>query len=284
MKLEFYEGRDGTRHVHLFDCDHDTRKNALDRERVVAQGMTEDDVLIAVWHDFIDDEPDDDELNGYADMTVIRSCLDELLPTPAEDEEGDVESSGNDKADAFMDEAEAAGWAVEFEWVDDNPDSVVVVAKREYIGQAFRQEEELHFAWYKNRMENAFYVSGYEGDTAKKISSVAGARLYFTGTPQPPKPKANGRQVQREDPVKRVLKESIPFDLDEAYDDEIIAAVQGHYLVWWNNEAEDYEKHFCPPQKNHIKIETGKAGRAILTFVSPTGFRSVALEELVQVK
>lgn len=285
MILHYVECGDGTRHVHRADCGELNFQIEAGEvwEIELPDDVGEDDVLIEVWEGLLDEESDDEEFDTYAEMTVYRRCVEVVLPFAGEE---DPESSGNSKADAFMDECEAAGWAVEFEWVDDDPNSVIVVAKREYIAGALRTHEELHFAWYRNKMENAFYVSGHENAVAKKISSVAGARPYLTGTPPQPEARASTRQVRRETPVKRELKVMIPFDIETAYDDEILDACRGKTLVWWNDTSEDYERAtVIGKNPNHYKIETGAAGRAILTFCSvETGFRSVALESLVQVK
>lgn len=295
MLLHYVEMGDGTRHVHLANCGElisqlkagEVWEIELSDDKADESGIlfNEDDVFLAVWDDF---EPSEEELDTYAELTVFRRCVEPVLPPGAEDEE--EESSGNPKADAFMDEAIAAGWDVEWEWIDNDVNSVQVIAKRGYVAGTLRTHEEIHFAWYKNRMENAFYVSGHEDDVAKKISSVAGARPYLTGTPSQPitEGKAGSRRVSREQPVKRELKVSLPFDIEEAYDDEILEKCRGRKLIWWNDTAEDYDS--ATVSKNgkdprNYKIETGTAGRAILTFCSmETGFRSVALETLVQVK
>lgn len=281
MLLHYVEMADGNRHLHKADCGELTAQIAAEEvwEIELPEDADEDAALFALWEDF---EPTDEELDGYAEMTVFRRCVEPIFPP--EDEE---ESSGNPKADAFMDEACAAGWDVEWEWVDNDVNAVQVVAKREYIAGALRTHEELHFAWYRNRMENAFYVAGHENDVAKKISSVAGARPYLTGTPPQPKPKnVKTSQVDREVPVKRIPKEMLPFDIENAYDDEILDACRGKTLVWRNDTSENYESAtVIGKNPRHYRIETGTAGRAILSFVSVEGgFRAVALETLVQVK
>lgn len=285
MILHIVEGGDGTRHIHAAGCGHiDFQIEAGEVDELeLADDVAEDDVLLWIWEDVLDpDLADDEALDEHEKMTVYRRCVEKVLPWAAADLlpknlnavfDEEFESSGNCKADDFMDEAEDAGWAVEFA----EDDGLVNV-------HAKRKNEVLDLTWSRTRLEDAHHLSGLPGEVAKRLSSVKGAIAILHSVPPKPKAQANGRQVVREEPVKRILKHKIPFDLDEAYDDEIISAVQGHWLVWWNNTSEDYEKHFCMKQKNHIKIETGTAGRAVLTFISPEGFRSVALEELVQVK
>jgi len=279
MIIEYVECADGTRQVHLSECEDLTFQTEAGEvwEVEVPDHASDDEIIVAVWDDFFEgEEPDEDTLETYSEMTVFMPCTaiveNELV-------EVEYESSGNPKADEFMDAAEAAGWAVEFSTDDD---LVSVKAFREYVGPALRTEQVLDLTWSSTRLIEAHHLSGLPHEVAKRLSSVAGALKILT---EPhPKPRAATVLVDREFPVKRVLKKIIPFDLDEAYDDEIISAVQDRTLVWWNDTSEDYETHFCMRQKNHIRIETGNAGRAILTFISPEGFRSVALENLVQVK
>lgn len=286
MLLHYVEMGDGTRHVHKAECGELEAQIAAGEvwELELTDDADDDAILIEVWEGLLDNESSDDEFNTYADLTIFRRCALPLLP-PAEDSD---ESTGNPKADDWIDEAVAAGWDVEFEWVDKDVNSVSVVAKREYIAGALRTHEELHLAWYKNKLEYAGYFTGHEGDVFKRLSSVAGTRPYLTGVPPQPKPKAKvgTRQVDREQPVKRILKPMIPFDIEEAYDDEILEACRGKKLIWWNNTAEDYDSAtVIGKNPKHYYIETGTAGRAILTFCSfETGYRSVALEDLVQVK
>lgn len=280
MILHIVDAADGTRHIHAAGCGHIVFQiEAGEVDEIELDDLADiDDILLAIWEDVLDpDLADDDVLDEHDARTVYRRCAQELLGF---EEAASGESSGNDKADDFMDEAEEAGWAVGFKAEEDH---VTVKAWREYIdtGCGLWTEQVLELSWSPTRLIEAHHLSGLAGEIAKKVSSVSGA-ITILNSPHP-KPKVRP-QVDREEPVKRVLKEKIPFDIENAYDDEIIAAVQGHWLVWWNSIAEDYERHFCMKQKNHIKIETGTAGRAVLTFVSPEGFRSVALEELVQVK
>lgn len=281
MIIQYVEGNDGTRHAHLSDCGHLVFQLEAGEvwEVELDDDATEDDLLLGVWDDFVDETgASDEEIDNFADMTVFRECLDEAFPS-----EEDAESSGNAKADAFMDAVENAAWDVQFQVSDD---TVQVIAQREYIGpDGIRTNQVLDLIWTGNRLDEAHHLSGLPGDVAKKISSVAGAqKILVEPRPQRKTEKVSSRKVDREQPVKRVLKISLPFDIEEAYDDEIIKAVRGKKLVWWNNTAEDYDSATVIG-KNHIKIETGTGGRAILTFCSfETGYRSVALETLVQVK
>lgn len=267
MILHYVESADGTRHVHKPDCEGlKAQADAGDVWEIEFEDEAdEDDILLALWEDF---EPTEDELDHYFGMTVFRGCAELFL---------DTESSGNPKADAFMDEAEQAGWDVEFE---EDEGLIRVHAKREYIGEALRTHEVLDLSWSPTRLIEAHYLSGLPGDVAKKLSSVAGA-ITRLNSPTP-RQRKTANTVKRDEPVKRIPKEKLPFDIEEAYDDEIFDAVRGRKLVWLNTISENYEE--ARVGMRYLEIQTGTAGRAILTFCSPEGFRSVALENLVQVK
>lgn len=266
MILHYVECADGTRHVHAPNCDGlKAQADAGDVWEIEFRDeCDEDEILFAVWEDF---EPLSDELDHYAEMTVYRDCANLFA---------DPESSGNPKADAFMDEAEQAGWDVEFT-VDPYDEEhlrgyAVVTAKR--------AAEVLDLSWSPTRLIEAHYLSGLSGEVAKKLSSVAGAITRLNSPP--PARRKTSSTVKRDVPIQRILKVKIPFDIEQAYDDEIISAVKGRKLVWWNTIGEYYDE--ARVGLKSLRIETGTAGRAILTFCSPEGFRSVALENLVQVK
>lgn len=270
MILHYVECADGTRHVHAPNCDGlKAQADAGDVWEIeFSDEADEDEILLSIWEDF---EPAEDELDHYFGMTVFRGCVEPFV---------DPDSSGNPKADAFMDEAEQAGWNVEFIDHEDVPGYIVVKARREYIAEALRQEEVLDLSWSPTRLIEAHYISGLPGEVAKKLSSVAGAIIRLSEPA--PRQRMTSNKVKRDEPVKRIPKEKLPFDIEEAYDDEIFDAVRGRKLVWLNTTSENYEE--ARVGMRYLRIETGTAGRAILTFCSPEGFRSVALENLVQVK
>jgi hypothetical protein len=284
MIFDYVEMGDGNRHVHVAHCDELTfQREAGDVFEVYVPDDlgddTEDEIICLVWFDFIgDDTPDEDELDHFAGMTVFRRCAEVALGWRGE-------RSGNPKADDFADAAEDAGWSVDMFTEDGH---VRVRAQREFIDltSGVRGDQVLELVWSKTRLVEAHHLSGLLDDVAKKLSSVKGALDILASSHPRSTPKTNGRHVDRDEPVKRVLKESIPFDIENAYDDEILDACRGRKLVWWNDTAEDYEMAtVIGKNPKHYKIETGTAGRAIISFISAEGgWRSVALENLVQVK
>lgn len=261
MILHYVEAADGTVHVHARGCEG--LRAQLEAGLVFEIDVEdEDDALVTIWEEF---EPTtEEELDAFAEMTVFRACTDELF--------SEEDSSGNERADAFMDAAEQAGWDIEFF----EEDGAVVV-------KAMRGTEVVEIAWEGKKILHVPQY-GIDGGTFNNLRNESDARrMLEQPAPQPHMQPAETHKVKREEPIRRTLKVKLPFDIEEAYDDEILNAVRGRRLTWWNNISESYETTRVAGVK-HNKIETGSAGRAILTFISPEGFRSVALEDLVQVK
>jgi len=268
MILHYVEMAEGTVHVHAPGCEglRSQVKAGLVFEIDVED---EDDALTAIWEEFLGDQPiTEEELDTFAEITVFRDCAEPLLEEASE-------ASGNERADAFMDTAEQAGWDVEFE----EADGAVIV-------KAMRDTEVIEIVWEGKRILHVPQY-GTDGGMFRNLRNESDARRMLEqpapGPDVKPTVAVETRQVKRAEPVRRTLKVKLPFDIEEAYDDEILNAVRGRRLTWWNNISESYETTRVAGVK-HNKIETGNAGRAILTFISPEGFRSVALEDLVQVK
>lgn len=115
------------------------------------------------------------------------------------------------------------------------------------------------------------------------------------------------KTVQRRvaSPPKEVGRSPLPFDIEEASDEEIIKAVRGRKLVWLNQMAGEFEQAVVPGRKlvevkdpdkpgamkkvwrtsRNIKMSTTSAGRRVLTFAAVgEQFRSIGLDTLVQVR
>lgn len=93
-------------------------------------------------------------------------------------------------------------------------------------------------------------------------------------------------QRMREEPLIRavVAAKRLPFVVGETPESEIIKAVFGKKIVWINSISGRREEAVVRGNR-HLRIVSGQAGRPILTFVDTavTGFRSVALEKILQV-
>lgn len=188
----------------------------------------------------------------------------------------------NSKAADFVEACDAAEWDVEWEEHWDLQRAQVDLWAR-------RGQEEIRVGWDGSRFTSGEYTSD-GGKSHRKLGSVGAARERLAGDPLPPprrgrqpKDETNGSIV--EDPGIRLLPRSLPFALDVDDDEAIIDAVRGRTLVWWNSTSLDYEKAVvAPARQKQIRIEETSAGRVLLTFISPEGWRSVAFDNLVQVR
>jgi hypothetical protein len=187
------------------------------------------------------------------------------------------------KAEAFFDLAEAAGWeAVLDEDVTENT----------YAVSVYRAAEVIEIRWHGSALESIEY--SHDGETFRNLPHVAAARRRLEGEPEPPKrrgrpPRAvangNGSGAVELFGDVRILPRLLPFDLNEVFDDEIIDAVRGRTVVWWSPIRLGYESaQVLPARQRHIKITETKTGRAVLSFITPEGFRSMALELIAQVR
>jgi hypothetical protein len=105
-----------------------------------------------------------------------------------------------------------------------------------------------------------------------------------------------------EEGVVEITQEELPFPMD-APDAEIIKALRGKHLVWWNKLGEQYEtgqipgparvqipdgrggKKWVLRTSRNIYVTTSSAGRRIITFPAVNEqFRSVGLDSIVRVQ
>lgn len=188
-----------------------------------------------------------------------------------------------EKACDFIDEAEEAGWEVNW---DENAqeDTTSVTAER--------GAETLEIAWGGNRMLHVLY--SHDGEGFRNLRNVADARARLEGEPLPParrgrKPAPQPVEGEEEEQPAygdvRILPRILPFDPETADDDSIISAVRGRTLIWWNRWMLGYDQaDVLPAKQKHIRVDETEAGRVVLHFVSPEGFRSIALDTLAQVR
>jgi hypothetical protein len=183
------------------------------------------------------------------------------------------------KACVFIDDCEEADW--DWSW-DENAQEQTTYVRAE------RGSETIEVHWHGNRLESVLYT--HDGETYRNLPNVAKARERLNGEPEEPKergrPKVKAREVDEVCAFGDIIIKPriLPFDPDIANDDEIISYVRGKTIVWWNRTSLNYEKaQVWPPRQVNIWIDESSKGKAFLTFVSPEGFRSVALDCLVQV-
>lgn len=188
-----------------------------------------------------------------------------------------------EKAAEFVDDCEQAGWDCDWEEIEDDIEQCVITSV-----QAQRGDEEVNLRWHGKRYDSGEY--SHDGNTYRPVHNVGAARKLLEAE-GPVAPKRRGRPpkptVEEDgyDASIRILPRKLPFDIEAALDEEIIGAVRGKTLIWWNTQTLDYDRaQVLPARQRNIYMEESSKGRVILTFVSPEGFRSVALDTLVQVR
>jgi hypothetical protein len=109
---------------------------------------------------------------------------------------------------------------------------------------------------------------------SRTLANVKTALLRMQSEPEP----------VEEKPRAVVAVRKLPFVIGETPESEIIKVVFGKRIVWVNTLSGKREDAVVRGKK-HLRIVSGQAGRPILTFVDTavTGFRSVALEKILQV-
>lgn len=157
--------------------------------------------------------------------------------------------------------------------------------------------EVIHVAWETGRWiaEPARYE--YAGRVTK-VKNASAAKKRMASQPDIVAPSrrrsATGEVV--EGPT-RVMARMVPFDPENTSEGELRSKLAGRRLVWINSVSGGLEEAHVPPARpaterrsaspaggKQFKIENGEAGRPILTFCGPEGFRSVALEKILQVR
>jgi hypothetical protein len=202
------------------------------------------------------------------------------------------------KAREFILDAEKWGWVVTKKEGVNGVASVTVM----------RGDEAIFIAWQDGRCLNSTtHTVGANTVKLRNASAARGAMLVPPGKVRRDVRKrvaACGNGVSAA-PAKGVL----PFDIDSTPDDEVLAALLGRQIVWQNaltggtERARLEQTRFVKIQvkyreggvektrieeeqanNKHTKIETTTAGRRVFTWAAPEGFRSVALDQILQVR
>lgn len=167
-----------------------------------------------------------------------------------------------------------AAWAEEHDWdVKDLGQSLELT----------RDDEFLVCAWDGNRWDGSLSNWTFDGRSIR-MASHSDALRRIAGHPED----VPGAE-ERKKPVRQPTMRNVPFDIDGAYDHEIVEAVAGRRLVWLNSMTGEEESANVPPSGRQTRVHVSSTGRRILTFCdyagnASTGYRSVALDALVAVK
>ena len=155
----------------------------------------------------------------------------------------------------LADEIEAAGWTVERV----KTDHVRSIRAQHPTGEV------IIIAFARNSQGRDVYVGG---------------ERYFAGG-------AKREDVLSVAEVRKLLVPDVPFKLD-APDAEVLAAVAGRAIEWRNEMTHKTEAAAVPRGGPHLRLEitevTHLTGARVLSFASPTGFRSVRIDRITKVK
>lgn len=195
------------------------------------------------------------------------------------------------KANAFVSEAEAAGWEVETRSQED-----------EAWVRAVRESEQIVLWWYGEGGSFGHPSTYRFGSDESQVPNVADARRKLTGTPKVSG--SRGRRAAKSAGTREVPRMVMPFELDTLREavEEVKSHLWGATLVWQNRFSGDIEEATVPPRERHeidshgrkirtvecwklVTLSETSSGSWVLTFPAVHGsFRSVALEEILQVR
>lgn len=164
----------------------------------------------------------------------------------------------------FLFAGRESGWEVSD--FGEGRDVFTMEMRREETGEAIR------LSWKNGFCEGP--INYYRDGDASALANVKTALLRMASDPEP----------VEEKPRAVVATKKLPFVIGETPESEIIKVVFGKRIVWVNTLSGKREEAVVRGKK-HLRIVSGQAGRPILTFVDTavTGFRSVALEKILQV-
>ena len=212
--------------------------------------------------------------------------------------------SSQQKADAFQKEAENNGWTVECSF-GDGPDHVIVDCRR--------GDEHINIFWIQNTLTETpkYTLAGTTTSLHNKATATRQLslkpnleRAYKRSTPRRAQQGIGAVSDSSESApadALPIVRHPLPFDLWESTDKEILKALRGNKIVYLNTILGYAQAVMIHKQLNmnllHFNIvqagekparPTGQlldpeGGRPILNFVTVEGFKSVAIEQILQV-
>lgn len=177
-------------------------------------------------------------------------------------------TTASSKAQQFALDAEAAGW--EAERVKDGNRKTVI---------ARRGSEVIEVTWVKEVCQPGLtYTSGVG---SRKLRNAAEARRYLAV------PEANVKHTARvHRDTGRVYRGTVPFDVETATDEEVLAAIVGKTVRWSNRYTNTPEVARIPKDSGFTRITMSGKHRQVLFCDSGkngTGFRAFAVQSLIAV-
>lgn len=252
---------------------------------------------------------------GFPEPTPLDVAIEEALPiTPKEDETAaaglvvplrdpeTLKSVG--KAETFIKDAADLGWVYA---KGESAATVYAQTPGIYGVTVIRGSESISIEWASGVFQGDTCYYSHPARTPIKLRNASHAKKVMaipaaTADQEAQKVSAHKltrptRKSQAEATTER--RKALPFDVDTATDEEVIAAVSGRNVSWTNEISGSVEDAYVMSQPKLIKDKTtrqivesierpvkmrhGKSGRS-LEFVSHTGFRSVRVSSIVTVR
>jgi hypothetical protein len=185
-----------------------------------------------------------------------------------------VASMVGDKAEAFAEEASALGWKVKV--VRNNGKATV---------EASLDDKQISVSWRGNACLNEVYFES-DGHTRKlrnagaarrKLAEESGEPPRATSEPgadlpaKPTKAKPKKTAKAKPEPFRSTPKPPtlpLPFDPEEASDEEILEAVRGKKITWHNRISRGYDsaRVMARPNQKQLKIQINQRNERCLTW------------------
>lgn len=184
------------------------------------------------------------------------------------------------KALAFRDAVAALNWSTSCTWAPDGePEDIVEVI-------ASRGDEHLWISWTAGAMTLQPMPSYTISDRTIKLKNASACLKYAARDAKAAHDelgKVTSNKAFRRKAV-TPKKARIPFDIGLATDEEVIAALAGHTVDWYNSISGAMESATLGRDAHRTKIQALDGGDRIVKFCCrATGFRAFRLSSLARV-
>lgn len=211
--------------------------------------------------------------------------------------------SSQQKADAFQKEAENNGW---------NVDCSIGAGSDHVVLDCTRDDEHINIFWVENSLTETpkYTIAGVTTSLHNKATATRQLSqkpdLVRAYKRSPRRSVSEEPSSAPEQPAAALTRHGLPFDLWESTDREILKALRGNTIVYFNNLLKNAEVVHIDKRLNmnlnHFNLSQAgekpwrpdgflldpEGGRPIVNFIAMDGyyksFRSVALESILQVR
>lgn len=223
-----------------------------------------------------DDEEADDETTPVEPNKIDQSRQADL----AKMAEAAPQTKSWQKALAFRGSVAALGWSTSCDFAPDGePEDIVEV-------MAQREDEHLWISWTGGAMTLQPMPSYTISDRTIKLKNASACLKYAARDPKAAHDElgkvVSNKAFRRK--AETPKKARIPFDIGLATDEEVIAALAGHSVDWYNSISGAMESGVLGRDAHRIKIQALDGGDRIVKFCCyATGFRAFRLSALTRV-